>query len=143
MNTKIVLIFIVNSILLATGIILVLIPCIQYSNWWPLITIFVHFFAVMFPVTCGGCAISENQADMDLFLDTNSNNNDLPIVSWLFVGLFVVLGYAIPAILLRAGDILQIGMFFAFAGGTLILISILIFVRVIYYRKDSNNAYMI
>jgi len=140
MKNSVIVLTVIDSILLAGGIILILIPCIQYNNWWPLITIFVHFFAILFPVTCGGCNISGNSDDLDFRLD--SSDPQLAIVSWVFVGVFVVLGYAIPAILLRARKIPEAGLLFAFGGGTLILISILVFVRVVYFKKDPDHAYL-
>lgn len=121
-----------TSMLLAAGILLILIPCIQYDNWWPLLTIFVLSFAIMIPVVCGGCS-----------QDGFDPNDDLALISWVFVGIFGVTGYAIPALLLRGKYIPETGLLFAFAGGTTIIVSILVFVRTIYFKKDSSMAYIL
>jgi len=123
-----------TSMLLAAGILLILIPCIQYDNWWPLLTIFVLSFAILIPMVCGGCS-HEN--------DGFGQNDDLALISWVFVGIFVVIGYAIPAILLRGKYIPEAGLLFTFAGGTTIITSIMVFVRTIYFKKDSSMAYIL
>lgn len=129
--TKQIMILVFNSSLLAAGIILILIPCIQYGNWWPLLTIFVHFFAVIFPVMCGGCSFGSDNWSY------SGGDETLAMVSWLLVGIFVVLGYAMPAILLRGGMIPKTGLILSFAGGTTILLSILFFVRVVYFTESD------
>lgn len=134
MNKCTIAILIVNSIFCSIGILLVLIACIQYSTWWPLLTITVHGLAVLFPVMCGGCNFNDN--NIDLF------STNFELVSWLFVGIFVITGYAIPSILRRASIIPEVGLILTFSGGTILLISILIFVRSVYFAKEVNHAYM-
>jgi hypothetical protein len=136
-------IFIVlDSALLATGILLVLVACIQYANWWPLLTIFVHFFAIVCPIVCGGCSGIGLSEDDQWLTDNGSGARSLALISWLLVGFFVVIGYAIPAILLRGEYLPEVGLLFTFAGGTIILISILLFTRVVYFKPRDGHAYV-
>ena len=129
--------------MLAAGILLVLVACIQYGNWWPLVTIFVHFFAILCPLTCGGCAgIGAPDEDAWLTDGADGGARTLVLVSWLLVGFLVVLGYAIPAILLRGQYIPEEGLLLTYGGGTTILISILVFTRVVYFQPQSDHAYM-
>jgi len=127
MNKCTIAILISNSVLCAGGVIMVLVSCIQYNLWWPLLTIAMHGLAVVFP----SCNCSSN--------DENSVAGQ---VAWLFVGLFVTFGYAIPSILYRGGLMPEIGLILTLCGGTVILVSILIFVRTVYYTKDPNKAYV-
>ena len=137
MNKCTIAILISNSIFCAVGILLILISCIQYTTWWPLLTIAVHGLAVLFPVMCGGC-----QFDNSSPFDTGDQIAvDCALISWLLVGILGITGYAIPSILLRASLIPEVGLIFTFAGGTVILISILIFVRAVYFAKEINHAY--
>lgn len=127
--------YVFTSMLLASGILLILVPCIQYDNWWPLLTIFVLFLAILFPMMCGGCSPSA--------MDDTEYNEELVLISWVFTGMFVVTGYAIPSILLRGKYIPEAGLIYSTVGGTVILLSILVFVRIIYFKKDSSMAYIL
>jgi hypothetical protein len=123
--------YVFTSMLLASGILLILVPCIQYDNWWPLLTIFVLFLAILFPMMCGGCS------------PDTENNEELVLISWVFTGMFIVTGYSIPSILLRGKYIPEAGLIFSTVGGTVILLSILVFVRIIYFKKDASMAYVL
>lgn len=134
MNKCTIAILIVNSIFCAIGILLILISCIQYSTWWPIMTITVHALAVVIPLVF---ANNNNEFSMDDQVSVNCS-----MVAWLFVGIFVITGYAIPSILRRADVIPEVGLILTFVGGTVILMSILIFVRAVYFAKEINHAYM-
>jgi hypothetical protein len=114
---QIVTLFIVASALLASGILLVLVACIQYGNWWPLTTILIQFFAVAIPISCTW--------------DNDSMDRDPKLAGWIACGFLVVAGYGIPGVLLRGGAIPAPGLLIAYAGSTCILTGILIFVRFI------------
>ena len=134
MNKCTIAILISNSVFCAAGVILILISCIQFGLWWPLLTIGVHALAVLFPVMCGGC-----QVDHDVYSEPIAVN--CALLSWLFVGIFTTAGYAIPSILYRGGKMPEVGLILTLAGGTVILSSILVFVRAVYFAKDDNKAY--
>jgi hypothetical protein len=144
MKTSTIVIMILCSILCATGIVLIMIACIQYSSWWPLMTIFFHSLAILTPVFCGGCASGTGGAGSnDWSMDTNGDiEKHCGLISWLLVGIFSIFGYAVPSLLLRKHLIAQSGLLFTFAGGTTILIAILIFTRVVYFSKSADSAYV-
>ncbi|MDB9801212.1 Vps55 family protein [Flavobacteriaceae bacterium] len=136
MNTKQFYILIANALLASIGIMLILISSFQYNNWWPFITIFVHLVALFFPTLCGGCSTSDTWSyDPDEITPAS--------ISWVFLGFFVTVGYMIPIELYRVDMISETGVYLTIAGGTTVLLSILIFVRLLYFEKDSQSAYMI
>jgi len=94
------------------------------------LTIFVLFLAIVFPMMCGGCS-------------NEFVNQELALISWVFTGMFVITAYAIPSILLRGKYIPEAGLIYSIVGGTVILLSIMIFVRMIYFKKDSSMAYIL
>jgi len=144
MNKKTLALILSNALLLSTGIILILVSCIQYDNWWPFLTIFVNMFAIFFPTFCGGCALGDSDEYGSMW---NEGDNDASVtpasISWLFLGFFIIVGYAIPIELFRGNLITEQGVYLTVSGGTTILAAILIFVRLILFKKDRDSAYFI
>ena len=100
-----------TSILLACGILLIMIPCIIFSNYWPLMSILVFALSLVFPLLCRA-------------FEEYDEIKPGPLLAWLYLGIFIVLGYSIPFELWRGGSINPILMGLTMGGGTLILISI-------------------
>jgi len=138
MNKKTILLIFLNSVFLASGIILNLVSCVSYNNWWPLLTIFINLLAITAPTLCGGC----NQQDESFYSDQEGQVT-LASLSWVMLGAFVIAGYAIPIELFRAKIITQTGVLLTLSGGTVILAAVLIFVRLIYFTKDEGRFYFI
>ena len=115
-----------NSILLAAGILLIIFSCIIYDNWWPLMMIFIFVASIIFPSICGSCEISQQE---DFMGDSDEIG---PMLSWVFVGMFIVFGYTIPIELLRRNIIEIGGVYMSVSGGTIILMAIMLFVRIVY-----------
>jgi len=130
-------ILIANAILLASGIMLVLVSAVQYTNFWPFIIIFVNMFAIMWPTLCGGCSLQE-----EFSYQGNEGSITPGSVSWVLLGFFVTVGYAIPIELFRANKLTETATYLTLAGGTTMLAAILVFIRVLYFEKDSYSAYM-
>lgn len=137
MNKKVLALILLNATLLAGGIILILVSCVQFNNWWPFLTIFVNAFAILFPTFCGGCSMSD-----DAEWDDREGGVSPATISWVFLGFFIVIGYAIPVELFRTHLLTESGVMFTVSGGTIILAAILIFVRLIYFEKDDSSAYL-
>lgn len=116
-----------NATILATGILVVLVACFQYNNFFPLLTILSNLAAISQLMMCGSCNTSSSY----------SNDDDSPVhVSWLLFGLFVIIGYAVPALLYRANQVPDIALYLSWIGGTTILTSMIIYMRIIYNRES-------
>ena len=133
------IIIIINSIFLACGILMIIIPNIINSNWYSLLAIFLFGFSIIFPLLCNALNISGGYSSGDLFLmddDDDANGNALEngkALSWFLTGLTVVFGYSIPFLLWANKEMPILNMSLSMGGGTIILISIGIFVRYILY----------
>ena len=125
------LIFIlINSVLLAAGTLIVLIACFQYNNYFPLLTILCDVFAILILMMCGSCSAED---DVLTSFDTDMNLRALGIqLSWMLFGLFIIFGYAVPSLLFRAAKIPDVALYFSWGGGTVILASMIIYLKVIY-----------
>lgn len=138
MNKTLLGLILSNAIFLSTGIILILVSCIQFDNWWPFLTVFINMFAIFFPTFCGGCSMDEFNFSS---WDEDSDRITPASLSWLCLGFFIIMGYAIPIELYRGNLLSEQGVYLTLSGGTVILASILIFVRVIYFKKDRSSVY--
>ena len=132
MNKKLVAYIMLNATFLSSGIILILVSCIQFNNWWPFLTVFINAFAIFAPTFCGGCSFEPSWDDQEGDISIGS-------ISWIIVGFFVVVGYAIPIELFRVGVLTQTGVYLTLSGGTVILASILIFVKLIFFESEQDN----
>ena len=144
MNKKLIII-ICNAILLSSGIMLILVSSVQYTNFWPLITVFVDIFALFFPTFCNGCDMGD---DDDFSWGGGGGRYDEDrisegAISWVLLGIIVMIGFAIPIELFRVHKLSEIGAYLTVSGSTVILSSIVIFVRVIYFEKDNHYSYLI
>jgi len=138
MNKKTLVLIIADAILLSVGIMLILISAIRLANWWPFLTIFVHGFAIFLPTFCpGGCSTEDD----DLWGDDESSAP--ASIAWILLGIFIVIGYAIPVELFRTKTLSQTGVYLTLSGSTTILASVIIFVRAIYFEKDEFTAYFV
>lgn len=138
MNKKILALIVLNATFLASGIILILVSCVQFDNWWPFMTVFINMFAIFCPTFCGGCTL-----DPSSLWDEREGEVSLGAFSWLCLGFFVVVGYAIPVELYRSKVLSETGVYLTLSGGTVILAAILIFVRLIFFKKDQDSAYFL
>lgn len=113
---------------LAVGITMNIVACTYYGNYWPLITIFAYLLAPLPNVLFAKC-------EEDPF-DGAKN--------WKHIGLFLtgfllIAGLGVPAILTHAGVIKPEAMVFCFAGGVIVYISILIYLKV--YHRDEEEEF--
>lgn len=138
MNKKTLILIFLNSVFLASGLILNLVSCISYNNWWPLFTIFVNLLAIAAPTLCGGCATYDDE-----FYAEAEGQVTLASLSWVILGAFIIVGYAIPIELFRARAVSQTGVLLTLSGGTVILASVLVFVRLIYFTKEEGRFYFV
>jgi hypothetical protein len=59
------------------------------------------------------------------------------MLSWLFLGVFVTVGYSIPFEFWRSGKMNAVGMGLTMGGGTVILAAVLIFSQVVKERAPD------
>ena len=135
MNNKRLYILFANAILAASGIMLVLVSAFQYSNFWPIVIIVIDIFAVTWPTMCGGCSISDDDYYGSSYSDGHAS------FSWVLLGIFITVGYAIPIELYRTNSLTEMATYMTILGGTIILASILMYIRFESFEKDSNYAY--
>lgn len=131
-NSHRIAIIVANSILLAVGISLVCISIFAYGNSWPVLTIFVHLLAIVFPTLCGQCKSGD---ELD-FMAVEESRNPLVHLPWVLFGLLVIVGYAVPVELYRAHQLNEKAVYLTVSGGTTILAAVLVFVKVIYFQPS-------
>jgi hypothetical protein len=133
------IIIIVNSILLGLGILGIIIPNIINSNWYSLFTILVFCLSIIFPLMCNALNVSGNYTQGDiLFMDDDGENMEKSkALSWTLTGIMITIGYSIPFLLWRNKHMPILNMSLAMGGGSVILISIGIFVATVFKLSDS------
>lgn len=124
-------IIILNSILLGCGILTIVISNIINSNWFSLITIILFGFSVIFPLLCNALDIGSEYSSSDLLFlnDDNKSIEKAKTFSWFLTGFTITLGYSIPFLLWRNKEMPILNMIMAMSGGSIILLSIIIFIK--------------
>jgi hypothetical protein len=126
-NTVTIIIITFNAIFLACGILMIFIPSVIFNNYWALLSILVFSTSLLFPVLCG--ALKFKRENLDSYLFDEPSDQDLgAMLAWFLWGVFISIGYAIPFELWRTNLMNAIGMGTTMGGGTVILISILVFI---------------
>lgn len=124
-------IVLVNSVLLAAGILLVLVACFQYSNFFPFLTIIINTLAVLQLMICGAC--SGNDDDAGGFGDHTEYQYMAGVqLSWWIFGMLIVMGYAIPSLSYRAGDFAEVALYLTWGGGTIIVTAMIVYMKLLY-----------
>ena len=106
---------------------MVLVACFQYGNFFPILTIFINLMAIMQLMLCGACA-----SDASGYTWDSPHQEAAVHVAWWIFGLFVILGYAIPALLYRASVVPTVALYLTWTGGTTILAAMIVYMRLIY-----------
>lgn len=119
-----------DAILLAAGILIILVVCFQYNNFFPLFTILANSMAILQLMMCGACS------GRDAWSGGGDDDTGKEI-SWLMFGLFSVFGYATLGLLYRAGIIPDVALYMGWGGGSIILAAMIIYLRAI-YQVDNN-----
>lgn len=121
-----------NSLLLATGILLVVFACVLQHTGWPLIMIACFSGAVFLLTACGSLRISGvTESDMS-FLD-DSDGGWRHRLSFAVAASLITLGFFIPFTLLREQVLETSGLGMTYGGGVLILMACILFVKIVYY----------
>lgn len=140
MDKKIyILLIVLNSCLLAAGVVMIFTNCSIYGNWWPLLSILVFLTGLVPPILCNAYQFGFSRMDSVLF-DNTSEAELGGILSWLLTGCFVTIGYAIPVELFRTSLLPWIPMWLTIGGGSIILIAIALF-RQLIANKWNNNGF--
>lgn len=127
-NRRTILLIVLNSALLAAGVLLIVFSGALYHNWWPLMMIFVFLISAAFPLMCSGCKVETVNDFMD-----SSRDEIGPMLGWFMVGLFLVIGYSIPIELVRKGLFHETGFWMSMSGGTVILMAMVLFIKILFY----------
>jgi len=136
--TRNILIIVGNSIFLSCGILMIIIPCILVTNWWPLLSIFVFASSFIFPFFSGTFSLNEH----DAYLYDDPSQQDLgAMVAWLTVGIMITVGYCIPIELFRLSLMPLVEMLLTIGGGTVILASIALFAIVVIKRGQNEFSF--
>ncbi len=144
----IIAVIIANAIVLAAGLVAIMIACIQYQTAWPLLSVLVIFMSIIMPIICGGCTVtggSGGGGDVSWLEDDDSGGvgGDCGAdLAWVMLGMFVVAAYAVSVELYIGGVIPAMGVYLTLGGITVIQVTVLIFVRAVYFKKSDELAYM-
>ena len=72
MDKKIfILLIVLNSCLLAAGIVMIFTNCSIYGNWWPLLSILVFLVGLVPPILCNAYQFGFDKTDSILFDNTS------------------------------------------------------------------------
>lgn len=111
----------VLSLFLALGILLVILSCAIYDNWWPLFVVLLYLLAP-FP----NLIQSHTKSD---FSSTSFDMNDSPKsgseLSFFVTSLLITSGFGLPFVLAHTNVITWTAMELSFVGGVLIYGTIL------------------
>lgn len=133
MNHALLIVFF-NALLLSAGILTVLVSCLQYANWFPILTIVVNMIAVLQLMMCGSCS---GYQESHSFMGESDGRAVAIQVSWMMFGLLIITGYAVPGLLFRAQLVPDVALYFSWIGGTIILAAMIIYLRLIWNRESE------
>lgn len=119
---------ILNSALLAAGILIVLITCIEWDNYYPLFTVLCDVAAITQLMLCGTCHAAHDYGDEYQFPAQ---------FSWMVFGLLLIFGYAIPSLLWRAGSIPDVALYWTLGGSTVIVSAMMVYMKLINRAGDK------
>lgn len=144
MNKRLIIILLCDACLFATGILGIFVPNALLSNWYSLLTVLMFAFSFILPLMCNSLQVGNknSSSDLDLMLMDNNDYSGSMVekgksVSWLVMAIFLTLGYSIPFLLWRKSLMQLTNMAFAMGGGTLILISIGVFIKFVLLSSSS------
>ncbi|KXS17823.1 vacuolar protein sorting 55 [Gonapodya prolifera JEL478] len=103
---------------LACGILLVILSCALYGNWWPLFVVLTYVLAPLPNMICRRCAGAD-----DMFGDGETRG--LLETGYFITAIFVVSGFGLPLVLAHAQVITVPAMLLSFFGGLLVYATIL------------------
>lgn len=134
LTKKNIILIVTISSLLATGILGIFIPNIITGNWYSLLTILMFALSLFPPLMCNALDFENNNglSASLLLMDDDTENDDREkgkSLAWLFMGSFVTIGYSIPFLLWRTKHMPILNMGLTMGGGTVILISIAVFIK--------------
>lgn len=132
---EIILVIVFDAIFIALGILSIFIPCIITGNWSSLASIFLFIGSFIFPLMCNAYSF---QQDGILFDDEEGAYTGQSL-SWLFVGIFVTIGYAIPFLLWRSKSLVLWYMICTMIGGTVVMIGSGVFFFYIFLPKRYED----
>jgi hypothetical protein len=113
---KILIIIIANSILLAAGLLLLLFACILYSTGWPTLIALVFGLGLAIPILFGL----------------------MEPLCWVFVGIFLVIGYTIPIELFRKHVFSEGGLAMTMSGGSTIIVAGVVFLHTFVFKNQPT-----
>lgn len=127
MNKQI-LYIVANAMLMASGILMIIIPSVIFNNYYALLSILVFSISLIFPISAKACTFGNVESH---WMDDSSGETG-PMLSWFLLGVFVTIGYSIPFELWRAAKMNAVGMGLTMGGGTVILAAVLIFSQILF-----------
>eukprot|EP00271_Cylindrocystis_brebissonii_P016678 TRINITY_DN4080_c0_g1_i2.p1 TRINITY_DN4080_c0_g1~~TRINITY_DN4080_c0_g1_i2.p1 ORF type:complete len:128 (+),score=19.08 TRINITY_DN4080_c0_g1_i2:410-793(+) len=111
------------AFLFSVGILLQILGCALYGNWWPLLT------AVMYVLVPMPWLFFSNAGSSDFIRMDGGSGDGWENAAYFLTGFSAVGSFAIPAILHHAGLIALGAMLFEFAAFIVLAMSILLFLR--------------
>lgn len=126
-TTKQLLILVTMGALLAFGILLVLIACITYDNYYPMFILISFFFA---PIPIVLCGTSGTKAD-----PFGEMHDDWADFGYFLFGVLTVSGFGMIFVMAHTNLISIQAIYLVLTGGFLVYVDILIFFRFYLFKK--------
>eukprot|EP01091_Cochliopodium_minus_P005719 TRINITY_DN15621_c0_g1_i1.p1 TRINITY_DN15621_c0_g1~~TRINITY_DN15621_c0_g1_i1.p1 ORF type:complete len:127 (-),score=16.86 TRINITY_DN15621_c0_g1_i1:54-434(-) len=115
------------SVAFAAGILMNILSCALYGNWWPFFVIIAYVLAPIPTLLCKG--------NNDPFSD---DTNDAQDIGFFLTGILIVSGFALPAVLTHAGLMKPAALGFAIGGGVITYITVIIFIKIVLTKEDDS-----
>jgi hypothetical protein len=133
---KVILFLIGVSILFASGIMAIIIPCIINSNWYSLFSVFLFVLAMGFPVLCNA-----HKFDEPLFMDDNDSLELGGMLAWFLAGTCLTIAYSIPFLLWHKTVMDLVNMICTMSGGTVMIMALGLFGYFILLKKNDFDLF--
>lgn len=137
-NQKLVLFLICISVLFASGIMAIIIPCIINSNWYSLFSIFLFTLSLTFPVLCN--AYQFGGASESFMFDDHQDEIG-GMLAWLLTGGCLTFAYSIPFLLWHKTVMNLVNMICTMCGGTVMIVALGLFGYFILLKKNDYDLF--
>lgn len=123
---------------LAVGLLLVILSCALYNNWWPLFVVLTYLLAPLPNMLARRCS-----SDSYSYASYSSNDDDarkgVLETGYFITSVLIISGIGLPVVLAHAEVITVSAMLLAFFGGILIYTTILGYSH--FFGASAEEAY--
>lgn len=114
------------ALALSIGLLLNILACVIWNNWWPILVVIAYFFAPMPNLIFQRCGSDPLDVSGRSFKD----------LGFFLTGFLVVTGFGIPAVMAHS-EVIEIGaLILALCGGLVVYASILVYLHFFHKKPD-------